>query len=320
MPLDPFLQSFVPTLTGLPNPITDFNAWRTQDSRSNDAMTVQLTEPGPEVEKIYNVRIGTPPESVELRVYYPPGDGPHPVHLYLHGGGWIGGSIHDRLVDTLARERCIGASCVVVTVNYRKAPEHKFPAGLNDCYTALLWVAQHPQTLNIRPDLITLGGQSAGANLAAALSLKVRDERGPAVVLQLLEVPCLDLTLSQPSYRSYGTGYGLELPDIKRLVGWYMADTDDITHRYISPLLAPDLAGLPPAHIMPAEFDPLCDDGLAYAKRLTEAGVPAPDSLQRGHIHTSNAFTTVMSSAGAWREEVAAVLNQAHDRHADAPS
>ncbi|MEV7097317.1 alpha/beta hydrolase fold domain-containing protein [Amycolatopsis sp. NPDC051045] len=160
-----------------------------------------------------------------------------------------------------------------------------------------------------RCDLITIGGGSAGANLAAALGLKVRDESGSRIAFQLLEVPALDLTLGQPSHQRFATGYGLTLAAAEMCVRYYLASPEEATNPYVSPLL---VSGLPPAHIMSAEYDPLRDDGERYAERLTEAGVPATFSLHHGHIHLSPGFTKVMTAARSWREEAVAVLRRAN--------
>ena len=242
------------------------------------------------------------------------------MHLFLHGGGWVAGSAHDSYIDILSRERAVGASCVVVAVDYRKAPEHTFPTGLEDTQAALEWVVAHADELGARPDLVTIGGQSAGANLAAALAVKLRDEDGFQLALQLLEAPALDLTLSLPSHETYGTGYGLHLADVRRLVPLYLTDPDEATNPYASPLLAPDLSGLPPAHVMSAEFDMLRDDGERYVQRLHAAGVPATFSLQRGHVHFSAALTKPMAAARAWRDEAVSVLAGAHRDAADTVS
>ena len=158
-------------------------------------------------------------------------------------------------------------------------------------------MVENAADLDVRPELITVGGQSAGANLAAGLALKLRDEQGPRITLQLLEVPALDLTLSLPSHETYGTGYGLHVADVRRLGPLYLSSPDQATNPYASPLLAPDLSGLPPAYVMSAEYDMLRDDGERYVERLREAGVPATFSLQPGHVHFSGALTKVMASS-----------------------
>ncbi|WP_197285877.1 alpha/beta hydrolase [Nocardiopsis sp. NRRL B-16309] len=296
----------------MPEEIDDFDVWRAEEGAAADVLMDQIMEPAPDGVERRVVELPVEGGSVELHVFTPPTAGPHPAHLYLHGGGWIGGSIKHKSIDILCRERAAGADCVVVTVEYRKAPEHKFGAGLNDCYAALLWTAEHADELGVRTDSISIGGGSAGANLAAAVALKARDETGPALVLQLLEVPALDLTASTPSHQRNATGYGLTHDGIKACVRYYLDSPQDAHHPYASPLLAPDLSGLPPAYILSAEYDPVCDDGEEYARRLTEAGVPATFSLQRGQIHTSSALTKLLPAARSWREEALAALRDAH--------
>ncbi|MCF1595207.1 alpha/beta hydrolase [Streptomyces muensis] len=312
MPLDPFLQPLVASMPPTPDEIADFPAFRAQEQQLGEAVYVPLMEAAPEIASRRVVGIPVDGGTIDVKVFHPFGEGPHPVHLYIHGGGWVGGSAKDKLIDIPCAERAAGADCVVVAVDYRKAPEHPFPTGLNDCYAALLWVVEHAEELGIDPDHITIGGGSAGGNLAAALALKARDENGPRIAFQLLEVPALDLTGGQPSYQRFATGYGLTLAMAEMCVRYYVPDPQEVTNPYASPLLAPDLSGLPPAHIMSAEYDPLSDDGELYAKRLTDAGVPATFSLQRGHIHVSATFTKVMAASRAWRDEVLTVLRDAH--------
>ena len=313
MPVDPFLEPLLSTLPPMNlQTIEDFGAWRTDMRPQNDALAEQLCEPGPEVEERRDVTLPAEGGDIVLRIYRPAGPGPFPAHLYLHGGGWIIGDVHHHIIDILCRERAVGASCVVVSVDYRKAPEHRFPTGLEDCYAALRWLDDRGDELGIRRDLITVGGGSAGGNLAAALALKVRDEGGPSIALQLLEVPALDLTLGLPSHEKYGTGYALNLADVEYLRELYLSAPEETTNPYVSPLLAPDLSGLPPAHIMSAEYDMLRDDGQRYAELLQQAGVPVTSSLHEGHVHSSPGFTKVMASARAWRDEVLTVLRGVH--------
>lgn len=316
MPVDPILTPLLPNLPPMPEEIDDFHAFRLQSAQGAEAMIGQLTEPAPAGAERRVVQIDVEGGSIDLHIFTPDDPGPHPVHLYLHGGGFIGGSIKEKFIDIVCSERAVLAGCVVVAVDYRKAPEHKFPAGLNDCYTALLWVHEHADELGIRRDLITIGGGSAGANLAAAVALKTRDQAGPRLALQVLEVPALDLTLTADSHRRNATGYGLTAADVKACVGYYLTTPEDVQNPYVSPLLAPDLSGLPPAHITSAEYDPLCDDGQAYANRLREAGVPATFSLQHGQIHISPGLTKLLPAARTWREEVLTALRTAHQQPA----
>lgn len=315
MPVDPYLEPLLAQLPEIPEEV-DWTVHRPRANREGDELFAVVGEPGPEVAERREVTVPVAGGEVDLFVYRPFEPGPHPVHLLLHGGAFSMGSIRMAVIDAACRERCVGARCVVVAVDYRKAPEHRFPTGLNDCYAALHWSAHHARAVDGSPDLITVGGQSAGGNLAAALALKVRDEGGPAIAFQLLEIPVLDLTFRQPSVGAFAKGYGLTLRTMETMRRDYLNTPDQATHPYASPLLAPDLSSLPPAHIMTAEYDPLRDEGAAYARQLAEAGVPVTYSMHRGHIHGSGAFTKVMASARAWRDEVVATLRHAHTRGA----
>lgn len=311
MPIDPFLEPLLATLPSMPEEI-DFPSWRQESDAMADTLVDELAEPGPPIKERREVTITVDGGSIDLVIHTPACDGPLPAHLYIHGGGWVGGTAKQKFIDIVGQERAVGAGCVVIAVDYRKAPEHRFPSGLNDCYAALTWVAEHADEMGIRPDLITVGGGSAGANLAAALTLKTRDERGPQLAFQLLEVPAIDATCSSPSHHRNGIGYGLEEREIERLIDYYLPTRDLVGDPYVSPLLAPDLTGLPPAHIMSAEYDPLSDEGRRYAQALNDAGVAATFSLGHGHIHISPSFTKVMASARAWRDEAVEVLRRAH--------
>lgn len=320
MPVDPIIQPLLAGLAPLPDVIDDFAQFRKDETDAGNAIVDQLCEPAPEGAVRRVVEIPVDDGVIDLHTFTPSTPGPHPVHLYVHGGGWIGGSIKHKYIDIVGAERAVGADCVVVAVEYRKAPEHKFPTGLNDCYAALLWVVDHADELGVRKDLITVGGGSAGANLAAALTLKVRDEGGPRISFQVLEVPALDLTMSAPSLQRNATGYGLTLDTIERVIDYYLPNPEDAQNPYASPLLASDLTGLPPAYIVSAEYDPIADDGEAYAKRLHEAGIPVTYSLQRGQIHISPGLTKILPAAREWRDDVIAALRDANQQSPAATS
>ena len=312
MPLDPILEPVLAGLPPFPDHIEDWDRWRKEETVNASAVAAQVAEPAPEGATKQELTIAVDGGRVDVHIYTPDKPGPLPGHLYLHGGGWVAGSIHNAFIDIQMRERAVGAGCVVVAVDYRKAPDHPFPTGLNDSYSALLWTVGNAEQLGIDLARFSVGGGSAGANLAAALCLKARDENGPAIGLQLLEVPALDLTLKSPSVVEMGQDYGLTASDIRRLLGYYLTDPAEAEQPYASPLLAADLAGLPTAHIMSAEFDPLRDDGARYADRLDEAGVSSTFSLQRGQIHHSPALTAVLPAARAWRAETLDVLSAFH--------
>lgn len=312
MPLDPFLAPMVGGPVPMSEPVEDFAVARVQWDAESNALFAQVAERGPDVRSTEVRTIPVDDGEIDLRIYYPDAEGDVPVHLFLHGGGWVAGTVHSEFTDAACRERCVGAECVAIAVNYRKAPEHKAPVPLEDCYAALLWVASHADELGVRLDRLTVGGQSAGANLGAALALKARDEGGPAISFAIFEVPCFDLHADQPSHTTLAHGYGFSPEVIRTLRDLYMSSPSNIDDPYVSPLLAPELAGFPPTHVLSAEYDPFRDDGERFVERLVDAGVSATFSLQPGHMHGSASFTKVMDSARTWRAEVLRVLTAAH--------
>ena len=317
MPVDPILTAFIP-VPQIPADI-DFAAFRVQDAANAAALVAQVSESGPDVAEKRVIEIPVTDGTISLAIYRPTLEQALPAHLYFHGGGWVAGTGLSPFTDIIGRERAVGAHCVTITVDYRKAPEHQHPIPLNDCQAALRWVVDHADEIGVDPSIITVGGGSAGANLAAALCLKNRDEDGPAIAFQLLEVPALDLTLGLPSHSDseLGSQYALHRLDVEMLVPTYLGEGGDPRDPYASPLHAESHAGLPPAYIMPAEFDMLRDDGAAYAAKLRDAGVPAVSSLQLGHIHPSSGFTKVLPAARQWRDEALAALRAANTGRLD---
>jgi len=208
---------------------------------------------------------------IPVRIYRPRGVAdPAPCVLYLHGGAFIKGSLESG--DVVAWGVADQAKAIVVSVDYRLAPEHSFPAGLEDCYAALSHVAASGSELGVDPRRIAVWGDSAGGNLAAALCLLTRDRGGPAIAAQALNYPCLTDELTAPSYRTYATSPGLATASMESAWDQYLAGGRPTRNPYAAPLKARDLGRLPPAHIHVAEIDPLADDGRAYAARLGAAG------------------------------------------------
>jgi acetyl esterase len=223
------------------------------------------TIPGPDGE--IPVRISTPLDATD-----PPG-----VITYLHGGGWVVGDLdsHDRTTQRLAA----ATGAVVVSVDYRLAPEHRFPAAADDAYAATVWTREH-----YGPSRHLVAGDSAGGNLAAVVCLMARDQGGPAIDHQLLVYPCADCAMDTESYEVNGTDYFLTRTKMAWFWEQYLGD-DDGSHPYASPLRAADLTGLPPATVITAEFDPLRDEGEAYATALAAAGVPTEAFRADGLFH-----------------------------------
>lgn len=201
---------------------------------------------------------------------------------------------------------------MVAAVDYRLAPENHYPTAPEDCYAALCWLVEHAGHLGIEPGAVSVGGESAGANLATVVCLMTRDRGGPALVFQLLEVPTTDLTLSQPSVSELATGYGLTRQGMEAYAANYLEDPAQATEPYASPLFAPDLQGLPAAWVLTCEFDPLRSEGEAYAQRLADAGVPTEHRALAGHTHGSFGWTRVTASARQYQRDAAAALRAAH--------
>ena len=233
---------------------------------------------------IENMRIPGREGEIPIRVYTPDAPSPRPAMVYFHGGGWVVCDLdtHDVICTAIAHR----AGAVVVSVDYRLSPEYKFPAAVVDCYAATQWVAANAERLAIDRNRISVGGDSAGGNLAAVVSMKSRDENGPPIVLQALVYPVTDLSsFATSSYQEFAEGYQLTRTEMEWFRGQYLANINDAFDPRASPLLARDLGGLPPALIITAECDPLRDEGEAYAKRLAEAEVPATCTRYPGMIH-----------------------------------
>jgi acetyl esterase/lipase len=223
------------------------------------------------------------------------------VVLYFHGGGWVlGDQVSD---EPLCRDLCVRTDAVVVSVNYRHAPEDRFPAAADDAWAALQWVAAHTIELGGIPDELVAAGWSAGGNLVAVVTQRARDEGGPALRGQLLLTPVTDSAMDTASYRENADGYVLTAP----LMRWFWDHYTDPEQR-TDPTAAPlrgELAGLPPAIVVTAQFDPLRDEGIAYADALRAAGVPVEHIAARGHTHTSLTMVDVVLSGAPVREEIA---------------
>jgi len=267
--------------------------------------------PRPEVAMVKDLEVPGPGGPIPLRVYRPSQQADLPVLVYLHGGGWTICSIETH--DPTCRELANGAGCVVVSVEYRLAPEHRFPAAPEDCYAALGWVARHAASLGGDPARIAMGGDSAGGNLTAAVSLMARDRGGPRLVHQLLVYPVTDHAFDTDSYRENAEGWLLTRETMQSFWGHYLGREEDGRHPYASPLRAPDLAGLPPAHVITAEYDPLRDEGEAYARRLAAAGVPVVQRRYDGMIHGFFGFTELIDRAREAVADAARELRRAFD-------
>ena len=250
----------------------------------------QMSPPvvGPPLADVTDRTIDGPHGSIPLRIYTPMGEAPFPVVIFFHGGGFVQGSIESH--DHMARQFALKLEAVVVSVAYRLAPEHPFPAGHDDCYAATCWAAQNASEINGDATRLIVAGDSAGGNMAATVSLRARDEGQPFIALQILIYPSTLMFGDTAESRQQFDGYILSEADMRTYHDWYIADTGQGDNPYASPLLAPDLSQLPPAYVVTAGMDPLRDQGKAYADRLREAGVPVVYRNAEGMLHAFMAF------------------------------
>jgi cation diffusion facilitator CzcD-associated flavoprotein CzcO/acetyl esterase/lipase len=304
--MQPDVSIMLELIDGLGLPAMD--TMSAADARAfSDAMATQRA-PGPDVGEIVDGALPGAAGPLSYRLYRPSSEGPHPVVVYYHGGGWVLGSQESD--DPFCRDLCVRTDAVVVSVDYRHAPEARFPAAADDAFAALRWVADHSADLGGVPGQLAVAGWSAGGNLAAIVCQLARDAGGPQVVAQLLLTPVTDGTdLDRPSYRENGEGNMLT----SALMQWFWdhyADPGDRESPLASPLRAADLSGLPPAVVVTGEFDPLRDEGTAYAEALAAAGVPVEHIAARGHIHTSLTAVDMLPSGAPVRAQVAEALRR----------
>lgn len=296
--LDPKLQA---ALAAAPTP--DYASMTLADVRANsDQRFKAAPRLNEKIAKVEDRKAG----AVPLRVYTPEGSGPFPVLLYLHGGGWVVGSLDSH--DDLCRSLCKRAGALVASVDYRLAPEERFPSGLQDASNALRWLAANAASLKGDPARLAVGGDSAGANLAAALALRTRDRGGPAIRYQLLIYPVAVRDFETPSYRRFATGYGLTRANMMWFWDQYLATPEDALDPYAAPLQAEDLSGLPPAFVASAEFDVLRDEGEAYAAKLAAAGVDVRCVRYLGMNHGFARMAAAFPAASKALDDMAAAL------------
>lgn len=297
MPLDPRLAPVLALLAAEPVNTTGTAAERRADALARRAVrNLPLEGAGPDGLAIRDVTAA----GVPVRVYRP-GPGRLPAVLYVHGGGWWGGSVDES--DPTCRRKAQDLGAVVVSVEYRLAPEHPFPAGLDDCSAAARWMFDEADELGIDPARIAICGASAGGNLAAAVTLRARDEGGPRFVAQVLEVPGMDLRMVGGSMDLYADGYGFTRAGLDECREFYVAGGDP-TDPLVSPVFA-DVHDLPPALVTTSEYDPVRDSGEQYAAKLAAAGVPTVLHRWDGIAHGCGELDAILPDiAAAYREEL----------------
>jgi acetyl esterase/lipase len=282
---------------GLP-PLESMSA---PDARAFMAAAAMARPPGPEVAEIVEGVIPGPAGDLPYRLYRADGPGPSPLIAYFHGGGWVLGDLDSD--DPLCRDLCHRTGATVVSVNYRHAPEARFPAAADDAFAAVQWIAANAIELGGIPGQLAIAGWSAGGNIAAVAAQLARDAGGPDLAGQFLLTPVTDRDPSRPSYVDNRAGYILTAS----LMNWFWdqyADPDQRSDPKAAPIRG-ELSGLPPTVIVTAQFDPLRDEGDAYAEALAAAGVPVRHIRARGHTHTSLTMVDVVISGAPVRDEIA---------------
>lgn len=270
----------------------DFASMTPQQAREAAAARM-VPVPAEPVHRREDRTVPGPAGDIPVRVYSRAGSGPFACFVYFHGGGWVlGGGLdnHDALCSAITNR----ATCVTVSVDYRLAPEAKFPSPAEECYAVTRWVADHAGEFNVDPRRIAVGGDSAGGNLAAAVALMARDRGAPSICFQLLAYPCLDRRFDTASYVDNGKDYLLTKDAMVWFWDHYLSSDADADNPYACPLRSADLSGLPPALVMTAEYDPLRDEGEAYARALSDAGVKADLKRYEGAIHGFLSMFTVL--------------------------
>jgi acetyl esterase len=307
MPLDPQVKSFIDGLAALNVPSIEeqpvAEARATVEARS--PVLFGPTDPISSAEDRTLPGVAGP---ILVRIYRPlDADGPLPVLLYFHGGGWVVGSLESH--DAIGRALANRSGCLVVAVDYRLAPEHRFPAAVDDAWAATQWVAEHAAEIGADARRIAVGGDSAGGNLAAVVAIRAR-ERGIPLAFQLLIYPVMDYNLDSPSYLENAEGFYLTRDSMRWYWSQYLGDADG-THPEASPLRAADLRNLPPALLITCEYDPLRDEGEAYAERLRAAGVAVTTHRYDGLVHGVIRMPAIIDRARDMLDECAMAVRSA---------
>jgi len=309
MPLHPQCQAVVDAAAANPDR-SPFTATKPEDARARYVASNAVYAPEtPALDETRDLSIAGPAGDIPARLYRPKasGDGTVPLMVFVHGGGWVFGDLesHDHVCRSLAHE----AGCLVLAVDYRLAPEDPFPAGLEDCMAALDWAAANASSLGADPARLAVGGDSAGGNLSAVMAQQARVRGGPDVVFQLLLYPATDFVADNDSLRENADGFLLTKEAIDRFAGLYVPEDQDRRDPRISPIYGA-LAGLPAAHVITAEFDPLRDEGAAYAQAMSAAGVDVTYAMHAGMVHGFMRMGAIVDDANSAIRESAARMRQ----------
>ena len=306
MPVDPIVQGLLDQMNDPDAPL--LSALSPDEARAAFAEFKVMQGEPEEVVAVEDRQIPGPGGDIPVRVYKSSSEANQPVVVYFHGGGWVIMDIESH--DPLCRALANAASCTVVSVGYRLAPENKYPAASEDCYAATVWVAENAAELGVDGGRIAIAGDSAGGHLTAVVSQMARDKGGPGLVYQVLHCPVTDLDYSTASYTDNADGYMLTQDSMEWFWNSYLSSPEQASEPYASPLRG-DLNGLPPALVQTAEYDPLRDEGAAYAQKLEDAGVAVTLHDYEGIIHDSFITFGVVPQGRANLDEAAAHLRKA---------
>jgi acetyl esterase len=304
MPIDPQIQALLDLRAKLP----PLHTLSVADAREQMAIREIPGVRIPSVASVVNRDMQGPAGSLPLRIYTPRGEAPFPLMVFFHGSGFVVCDLDTH--DSICRNLCAGSDCVVVSVDYRLAPEHKFPAAVDDAVTATQWVADNAPSLGIDAARLSVGGDSAGGNLAAVVALAARDGKGPQLAGQVLIYPATDFAMAHPSHSELETSVLLTHSVIRWFRDHYLTGVADIHDWRASPAKAATLAGLPPAYVLTAGADPLRDEGDDYAQRLQEAGVPVTHRSFPGQFHGFFTMGKLLQQANVAASDIGAWLKQ----------
>lgn len=318
--LDPAIEAWTARIAELSTTLPDLanddpRLRRAAERQLSDALAREFTSPPPPHVRITTELVDTRLGPLRIRRYLPRDIAlPAPSEVFLHGGGFISGSIDELINDGLLAGRAAAADIQIIALDYRLAPEHPYPAAVDDVTALLDALCEESARFDVDVERLGIGGASAGAGIAASATLHLRDGGGPALIHQSLEVPAVTLVAFGASSVDYAHGFGLDgyYASTGSYVGAHGRDAE-----YAQALFASNLEGLPPAHVHVAEYDPLRDAGIAYAERLREAGVPALVDVGAGHVHGSPGLTATFAAARAWQRRSAAAARRAYHRPLD---
>ncbi|MBI3247645.1 MAG: alpha/beta hydrolase [Deltaproteobacteria bacterium] len=306
MPLHPQVKTVLDLMTAAGPPLHHLTPQAARQAILAMRATTGESERVAKVEdRTYRAAAGHLP----VRIYTPDGNGPFPVLVYFHGGGWVVGSVD--IVDASCRALANQAGCLVMSASYRLAPENKFPAAAEDAYAAIQWAALNAASLNGDPSRLAVAGESAGANLAAVAAIMAQERGTPQMALQLLLYPVMNHDFTTQSCKENAEGYFLTTEMMQWFWKQYLNSDADGENPYASPLRVKRLQNMTPAAIYTAEFDPLRDEGAAYAAKLREAGIPVTYKCQAGLIHGYMGMANAVEPARQARDDAAAALRAA---------